>query len=509
MWLNTVNKPYRVKRNILALVLTFAFLWVLSRGFVVSGDDWFFSSRTMDENLLEALKAGYRVAAEHYISTNGRLIGNALSALFGCSDLWREIIRCTIILTILVLLCHVGKVRSMTMYAVVVLLTIALPADIYRQSYAWAAGFFNYVPPLVLILGYFFLSEIQEGHKGLPFAFGMFLLGLCTQLFVENITLGMCLLSLGVLVWEHHTSRRWSVPLLMHLIGCICGCAVMFLAPGYSNVNVEGYREVSTSLDELVNVIQTNFFAISLYLTERNWPIIVPLTGLSLSLILQEKQVAGVRRYVKYGVVFCLMLCPAWFYAHNKILRVMSYAKWVKNLCFAADVTANLVYLVSILMVAVICLRERVMKRRAVLCVAAFLLVLLPLTVVNPIGPRCMYVPYMLFVCMILLFAQELNERKLFTIGRCLRIPVLAVAAGVLTAYLWISVWNGHYEQIRVGLIAQAMEQHASEVVLPNYPYMDYIHGPNGDGMYAYYYYRNPGDFRATFVSNKEWYLNQ
>lgn len=38
------------------IILTFCFLLLLSKGFVTSGDDWFFTSRTMDENLLEALQ---------------------------------------------------------------------------------------------------------------------------------------------------------------------------------------------------------------------------------------------------------------------------------------------------------------------------------------------------------------------------------------------------------------------------------------------------------------------
>lgn len=498
------------KRSIFIPLLTYAFLMLLSRGFVVSGDDWFFSSRTMDESLSEAILAGYRCAKEHYFSTNGRLIGNALSMFFGCSEFWREIVRCGIILMVLIQICRLGQIRSLSMYCVTLLLVIALPAEIYRQCYAWAAGFFNYVPPILLILSYFFLyeKELKRISDSRVFVFPFFLTGLCTQFFVENISIGMCLLSMGVLIWERRCRGKWSVPLFAHLVGCIIGCIIMFAAPGYSNVNVEGYREVSGSFGELIDTIQHNFTDITMYITERNWTIIIPLTALSLILMLEEPRTTGFTRYLHQGVILCLMLCPIWFYANYRILSVMSYSGWISKLSFLVDLVVNVLYLASICITGALCLRDSVRKRRAMLCIAAIPLTLMPLVVVSPIGARCMYVPYMLMVCLILLFTAELFSRHQLPEEFSLRIPVILVTVLVLSSYLWIAIWNGHYENIRIREIQTAMEQHAEVAVIPNYPYMDYVHNPNGNALRAYYY-RNPGDFKAEFVSNKDWYLNE
>lgn len=496
-------------KRIAVLLLTYGFLLLLSRGFVVSGDDWFFSSRTMDESLLEALAAGYRCAKEHYFSTNGRLIGNALSQFFGCSEFWREIVRCGIILTILIQICRLGQVRSFSVYCISLMLLIALPADIYRQCYAWAAGFFNYVPPIMLILSYFFLYEKESDRVGSscrnPFLF--LIVGLSTSFFVENISIGMLMLSAGVLLWERRCRGKWSAPLLAHLIGCFIGCIIMFAAPGYSNVNVEGYRTVSGSLGELVQTIQTNFASITMYITERNWTVIIPLTALSLILMLEEQPGSGVARYLHRGVILCLMISPVWFFANYNILRVMDYSGWVSKLRFLVDLVFNILYLTSVWSCCVMCLRDPVRKRRAVLCIAAIPLILMPLVVVSPIGPRCMYVPYMLMVCLILLFCSELGSRHRFPQGASLRIPVVLVTAAVLCCYLWIAVWNGHYEQIRIRETESAMEKQAAIAVIPEYPYMEFVHSPNGSAIRAYYYYRNPGDLAFQFIPNKDWYL--
>ena len=136
------------------VILTYCFLLLLSRGFVTSGDDWFFTSRTMDESLAQALKNGWANATGHYRGTNGRLLGNGFSKSLGCSEFWREIVRCGMMLTILLLICRVAKLRDLTLYAVALTMFIALPKDLYAQAYAWAAGFFNYVPPMIGILLY-------------------------------------------------------------------------------------------------------------------------------------------------------------------------------------------------------------------------------------------------------------------------------------------------------------------------------------------------------------------
>ena len=118
----------------------------------------------MDESFIQAIRNGWANATGHYRGTNGRLLGNGFSKSFGCSEFWREIARCGIILGILLLLCRMAKLRTLSMYAAALMLVVALPTDLYAQAYAWAAGFFNYVPPLVVILTYVLRVDRQIGR---------------------------------------------------------------------------------------------------------------------------------------------------------------------------------------------------------------------------------------------------------------------------------------------------------------------------------------------------------
>lgn len=489
------------------VVLTFCFLLLLSRGFVTSGDDWFFTSRTMDESLVEAVQKAWANATGHYRGTNGRLLGNGFSKGFGCSELFRELARCGIILVILLQLCSAAKVRSLVPYAAALVLTIAVPTELYAQSYAWAAGFFNYVPPLAVILAYILRTDrvLREGKDPVWLGLCMLLMHFAGQLFVENVTIGMCLLTGGVFLWYLVCRRRFSWSLGGALLGSILGCAVMFAAPGYSNVNQEGYRQVSATFEELMKVVKSNFSVITQYLTEDNWLIIVPLTALSILLLLRSGQKGFVRRAALLG----LMICPAYFYAHHQVLAKMPYAEWVAELSFWLDIAANLVYLLSVLAAVLLGLEDPSRKCRAVLCICAVPAVFGPLVIVYPIGPRCLYIPYMLLVCLLLILACEVWDHQQEPVRRTLLVPVLAAAACVLTVYLWIAVWNGHCEQVRTNQIESAMASGASSVELPSFPYPQFVHNPNGSVMQYYYYTETPGDLEFHFIEYRDWYLSR
>ena len=246
---------------ICAVVLTYLLLLLMSQGFITSGDDWYFSARDTGEGLIGAFKAATHNAYRHYLSLNGRLLGNGSSRFFGTHDILRELGRCAIILVIFLLLLRTAKIKGPVMYMIALVLTLALPADIYAQSYVWAAGFFNYVPPLMMILAYILRADRVLGGERDRALWGcvMFALTLAFQLFVENVTVGVCLLSAGVLLWHLVRTRKLSWSLTGAFLGAALGCFIMFSAPGYANINQEGYRQVSATFEELMKVIRFSY----------------------------------------------------------------------------------------------------------------------------------------------------------------------------------------------------------------------------------------------------------
>lgn len=216
---------------------------------------------------------------------------------------------------LLALLWRYARVEGTTRRIAAAALLLGVPTAIYAQVYAWSAGFLNYVPPAALALVYLIqcercLSDTPPRETVLS-ALPMFLLGLISQFFVENVTIGLCLLSAGAffLRWK---KQGFSWRLAGYLLGAILGCVLMFLAPGYrrTNTDADTYRTIGTSLTSILRLAAKNTTAICDYLTAGNWLLLIPLTLLATALLrpFDEKLRRG-----RILLLLCLLLPPIFF----------------------------------------------------------------------------------------------------------------------------------------------------------------------------------------------------
>lgn len=494
--------------SFMIVVFTYLFLLVMSYGFPVTGDDWWFTSRFQNEGFLEALKRGIGVAKGHAITTNGRFLGNAFSGIFGCSDLFRELFRCMVILGIHLLVCKYCKIQNIYYYLITLVFIIAVPTKIFSQTYAWAAGFFNYVPPVFLLLLFFvsinhLLLEDNVKEKWYQ-VIPLFILGLCTQFFVENITVAVCLLSLTLFVWHIVKNKQLSWKLLGYLLGTFLGAILMFSVPGYQSVGVEGYREVPSGLDQIITTAVQNFGTISGYITEKNWLVIGSLTITCLYLLYKKQEK---NKKEKMGtIISSLFLCipVLYFYIYQNFLLRMDYKGYIMKMTFVLNVISNVAYLIGLIIIVKICVEKKSLQNKLFLCLITVLFLIIPLLVVTPIGPRCFYVTYILMVCFTLIIINYVRFTYLNDLS-ITKFPVIFGCAAILLAYLWVMIWNGHAETVRTQYTEEQIQQLATEIILPEYPYPEFVHGGSSQTITNYYYYAQPGDIKFIFVPYEQW----
>lgn len=491
----------------LVLLATYLFLLFLSYGFPVSGDDWFFTTRYQDENAMEALQRGIDIAKGHYITTNGRILGNAFSGVFGCTGPGRELFRCALLLGVFLLVLSYCRIKTVPGYLLALAAVVALPPALFSQTYSWASGFFNYVPPALTLLLYLRVSssllEDPQKHDGPALGIGLLLLGFSGQLFVEHTTVAACLLGASVL-GLYIRRRRLSWGLSGFLLGALGGAAVMFLAPGYGNINREGYRTVSHTFAGLFEDVRANFRSLTGFLTEDNWAVVLVLSGLCVSLLVRFQSQNRRDRALKTFALLAVTACPAFFYVDRAILSAMQYSGWINMLSFFAGLFMNLAYLAGVGAAALLCVPKGVRRTRVLLSLLAILFIAAPTLVVHPIGARLFYPPYILLLCVIFLLLEEaLAGWKPFR--KSLRIPAVAAAMVVLMGYSWICIWNGRVEAARTRFALEQIAQGASQVELPNYIYGDYVHAPNSTAMQTVWYREEPGDVEFSFIPYEEW----
>lgn len=490
------------KKALLWVFLAYAFLLLLSYGFPATGDDWYFYPKLGTSLPIgQQFSRAVQISAHHYETTNGRLLGNFLVSFFA-EKVLRELVRCGIVLLILLFLYRLSENRGLSAFLMCFAFLIAMPASVVSQTYTWAAGFFNYVPPVMFILIYFdyakriFCDGLQRRSVGWMLL--LFLLGLSTQFFIENASVGMCVVSLTFFAagWIHN--KRMDPTLAAHLLGVAIGCAVMFLAPGYKNVGVENYRTAPSDFAELLQVAESNFLQLSKYLITDNDLVVLPLCICGFFVCQRDLSGTNGKRLLSKACLLYFLAFPVVSY------EIHSFEKYY----FVIEFLLDLGLFAALIMTAITCVRDT--GARFVLLTAAgtFLVFVAPLLVVSPVGPRNAY----LFDVLLILITMTLFRQATRDWEGIKRIaPAMAlVSCFLLFGNLLIHYNNGKVERLRDQIAAEAIEQGKHEITLPGYPFPTYIHGSESvNAMSDYYYIESPGDITFQFKTYRQWLEDQ
>lgn len=111
-------------------------------------------------------------------------------------------------------------------------LVVLAPRGIWQQVYSWGAGFVNYLLPMVGIL---ILLELVERER--PPLWACFLLAAGCCLFLEPVTILLCLGCIVFFLYTCFCNRDRRTAALSAALGALSGTIVMFTSPGYAQVN--------------------------------------------------------------------------------------------------------------------------------------------------------------------------------------------------------------------------------------------------------------------------------
>lgn len=171
---------------------------------------------------------------------NGRYLGNILALLITRSEVAKTLV-ISVCMVLVVWLMEVSvrrksfseKDRSDPILLLsIILLLLAVPASLYGQSYGWPAAFVNYEVPVPLFLVYFIWTEELYRKKAEKYScfqtFAVIPLGICVQLFSENITIIVAAYALWMLVYTAVRYRKIYLIEVNYLCSAILGAVLMF-----------------------------------------------------------------------------------------------------------------------------------------------------------------------------------------------------------------------------------------------------------------------------------------
>lgn len=492
--LQSVLTPRPVRKRLVWWVgmgLLFCLLLWLCWLFPIMGDDWFREELgrklTGPGDLMQTVIHGW----ETY---NGRILGNILAYSAGGRKVLREVMRSAFTLgTIYITARHMGF-RSFWGVLVTTAALLALPLEMFRQIYPWAAGFFNYVPPVLMVLtAFWLLRPVFDGgliRESVPRGAAVFLLGFGAQLFMENNTLYALWAGLVLVVWYDLREKRLSPTALAFFLGTAAGAALLFLSPAYGLVMQDegGYATGLTGgLSGLLATLRANQEEVLRCLIAGCPVFYVSLTVLALVAFARAR-----RRWFDILAAGVLVLGSVYFAFFRGAVNWM----WT---------TALVVVLwgFALLLACWRWLPQGGGRNRAIFFLVSAGVAAFPLLFVQPIGPRCLYLSY---VCLLI------TAGGFLTILPLEKVPVPAAAAAscllagvVLGHCLWIFTPIHTLEVERDAILVEAMDRGETQVTLPAYPHGEYMWDGDSNKVQSRYYYETPGDLIVTYVPAAEW----
>lgn len=500
--IETKNKKINYKFSILfTLCIMFIILLLLSYWFPIVGDDW--SDLTTIFSFSQIKK--------EWLTLNGRILGNTSALFFGHFTLLRAIVKATIIFCIVLFISKNSSVKSWYGFAFVFIYTLALPFPLFRQSYAWSAGFFNYVPPVLLILMYLSIIKNIFYDKKLYNTFFKiivcFLLGVITQLFVENITIFTILLAICIVAWHKIKYNEFSSLTTIYLLGSIIGAQFMFSSPVYSNIANEtgGYRTLSTNIVDLLYICRTNYGTFSTYLIKSNYLLLFSLIILLIIIIFLSKNSTCIKlRILKVVNLVLLVVLPVYFVISAKIFPTrFNINESLKSCCI--DIFILIIFFVLILITLYYYIDDYKYKSRAILFWISSFTSVAPMLFVKPLGPRCFYISYVFIVVVItnlMKYIIEINKIKCSILKIALCIIFILVPIFFMNKYYYIHL----IEKNRNNYIEKMMTEHKKTIYIPILDSGKYIHEPLDPKIYRKYFYQEPGDIEFKFIPYDEWF---
>ncbi len=481
-------------------IFFFLLVLVLCYFFPYTHDDWDWGSSTG----LERLENGFA-------NFNGRWLGNTLGMLLTRFRFLRSITISITMLGLIILIKKIVNKDNKYLPYFSILLILLMPIRMFAQSFAWTVGFANYVPPMLVALFIIYKNKNLFSGKQLELShlwiIPFLLLGLAGTLFMEHLTIYLVVLGFFLSIYSFIKFKKISLANIAYFIGTILGSILMFSNSGYRTLFGEGdgYRAIENS-NVFIRAFNTYFKNLKDYLVHNNLALNLTLIFLFLVLLYQfykknkKELTVGKKRLLQISSTILMIYMVYILYLHMNGNINIFINQDIRNYIEGILI---LLYAISVVSIISLAVKNSERKFRMLFEIGSIVIVAAPLLIVTPIGPRCFFPTYLLFVLIVCELLDIVYGNLKVEV-----LPILRTACYVLIVCLEIVYGYAFLvEQKRVNYI----EKHKLEekLVLPKIPYEKYMQHPNPGSdwfreQFRKYYHLNE-DVELEFIDYSEW----
>lgn len=444
---------------------------------------------------------------------NGRLLGNIIVIYLVNSRLLGCLVRALSISLIVILIPSVLHITSRYSYALSFLLVLGVSPAVFGQVFSWISGFSNYVFPVLGVLLIIRLIQALEKNecKTLPRIVGniaIFIIGLASQLFVENATTTFILLSLSLVLNSFYSKQKHCLSRITWFISALLGGALMFIIPrkfylegnraeGYRGFFGEGIKELLAHLISSTSAISISF-ANSLFL----------LLAIYLCIRMLVKTIEGKSRLTNY---LRLSSFTALIYsAANYLLRQNNWYCDSDSLINLTKIISSIGAIVLLInfVIAVFTISDAQLKHTLLLIIIFAVIPAAQLLIVYPVSERAVWISVIAITAAVLKFGDYYMSKENSDCKSANKESGLLVINCMFTiALLAIFVNIKQLDNVRQTYISDKIEQGCEEIDIFAIPY-EYAFW---DTAWAYHDWEtSPDGKKITYnvMETSEWFAN-
>ena len=441
------------------IIIIFLISFLLFLLFPYTGDDLSWGFNTLSLSLIKHFSQD--------LSLNGRYMGNIFSVILSQSVIIKSLISSFIITSIIYIIHRCVKVK----YIYIILLFLLMPLDIFKESIVWMSGFANYVISTLFLLIFFILFQKNWKERKISYlSFISFIIIILSSLFIENMTVFLLLYLFSANIIYYIKYKRININLVISLIGAIVGFLIMFLHPTYLNIlhGNDGYRNIKDD-DGLINRIIGNYaLVIKKYIVEFS-SIIFIFIMYTIKKNHSDNKNKIIDVFFKYSFIYL---------SYALLLRLTSLESKISYLIYL-NIVLSALFIFGFIFITYKLYKQ---DKNIINVVIAIIGLIAPLFVVTPIGPRNMFMIYVLEIILAMLiyntskvkFLESYNQYALYLI--------------VILLFYYINIYSviSYYYNKRSNYINQ-INICQNELIIYRMPLGEYLHAPDSLDSKNYY----------------------
>ena len=393
-------------------ILVFLAVFVLALLFPYSNDDWAWGGTT-----------GLLRLHSFFKDYNGRYLGNLLVILLTRSNILKALVMSATFTGIASLCQKIVNREDDRIFFIVLTSLFLADKTLLRQTIINTSGFTNYTFCMLLVLVYIaYLSSGQKGERKssdkppVLTCILLLLLGFCTALFMEHITIYTVLLSAFVCLISKIKYHKFSRDNFSYFIGAVSGAVLMFTNGAYTKVlhGTDSYRKACGTTHDAVIKGFKNLFLVLSENAIANHIVVNTIIALLVIYLLAKYSYSNDRKKsaLSIGGIILTLAVNMYFVA------ILLNNNWKPLLRYTNGLTGTVavVYYVFLLICISKVIKEKTARNRMIFYLVSIGVLTAPLLVLSPVTPRCalpMYIFYILLMCELYSYAiaEKLNGK--------------------------------------------------------------------------------------------------